>query len=244
MSDAAASETPPPSSVALPSPDQAEPVYVFKDPTTLSNWLIAVIALGVVIAAVSIFSNWLQLQFLWDVEGGAYDQAAIAAPAEQNDSRQQIVAIPFFAAIFATIVLFCFWIPRVARNARALGAKGMRISPGWAVGWYFIPFANLFMPYRAMKEIWKASKVPTAWEAVPRGAILPWWWGLFLISNMLGNAEFRLSLSAETMQQLILSTQVSIASDIAHIVASLAALTLVRQIQNMQTVARAATSEA
>ena len=30
-------------------------------------------------------------------------------------------------------------------------------SPGWAVGWYFIPFANLIKPYGVMDEIWDGS---------------------------------------------------------------------------------------
>ena len=28
----------------------------------------------------------------------------------------------------------------------------MTISAGWAIGWFFVPFANLVMPYQAMKE--------------------------------------------------------------------------------------------
>ena len=233
MSDTAASDAQ--GSPALPS---AEPVYVFKDPTTLSNWLIGVMAFGFVVGAISIFSSWMQLEFLWGVQSGAYDQGALTALAEQNDNRQRVVAGVYAVAIIASIVLFCFWIPRVSRNVRALGAKGMKISPRWAVGWYLIPIANLFMPYRAMKEIWRASKAPMAWETVKRGAILPWWWGLFLVSGMLGNMEFRLEMGATTLPQLTFSTQVSILSDIVYSIASLAAIALVREIRNMQATAR------
>lgn len=56
----------------------------------------------------------------------------------------------------------------------------MFISPGWAVGWYFVPFANLFKPLQAMKEIWlESNRAGTSYES--RGsAILGWWWGLFV----------------------------------------------------------------
>jgi hypothetical protein len=60
----------------------------------------------------------------------------------------------------ATVVIWMVWIHRANSNCRALGAQGMRFTPGWAVGYHFIPFVNLVMPYNAMAEIWRASANP------------------------------------------------------------------------------------
>ena len=136
--------------------------------------------------------------------------------------------------IIALIVVFCVWIHRANYNARQLGAADMTFTPGWAVGWYFIPIANLWKPYQAMKEIWKASANPAHWQDQPRGSILPAWWTFFLISNFLGNASFRLSLRATTLSELITASSISIANDVVDIIASLIALGLVRQIHRMQ----------
>jgi hypothetical protein len=98
------------------------------------------------------------------------------------------------------IVLFLMFKYRASKNARALGAKAMTITPGWAVGWYFIPFMNLFKPYQAMKEIYQASE-PTAgaldWKEATVPGFLGWWWGFWIVSNILSQAELRLSLREE-----------------------------------------------
>ena len=42
------------------------------------------------------------------------------------------------------------------------GAGGLRYTPGWAVGWLFVPFANLVVPYFVFTEIWRNSIPATA----------------------------------------------------------------------------------
>ena len=59
-------------------------------------------------------------------------------------------------AIFLGIT-FLKWIYRTNFNLRALSQERMSFTPGWSVGWYFVPIANLFKPYQAMKEIWANS---------------------------------------------------------------------------------------
>ena len=49
------------------------------------------------------------------------------------------------------------WTHRAARNLPALGAQRLQYTPGWAVGWFFIPLANLVMPYFVGAEIWRES---------------------------------------------------------------------------------------
>ena len=51
------------------------------------------------------------------------------------------------------MVLFFVWIRRANINADALVRSRMEFTPGWAVGWFFVPFANLFKPYQVMAEI-------------------------------------------------------------------------------------------
>ena len=84
-------------------------------------------------------------------------------------------------AALATAVFVSRWIYRANSNARALGAKEMAFTPGGAVGWYFVPIANLWKPYQAMREIWKASTGPLGWQRRPVSALLPCWWLLAIV---------------------------------------------------------------
>lgn len=87
-------------------------------------------------------------------------------------------------AALTTAVVVSRWIYRANSNARALGAREMAFTPGGAVGWYFVPIANLWKPYQAMREIWKASAGPLGWQRRPVSALLPCWWLLALVGPL------------------------------------------------------------
>ena len=213
----------PPSAIASPAG--------FRDPTTLTRWLTILIWTSAALALVGIVSTILEIKLLSDFQAG---QTLAPGEAESNDARQQMIAIARLPFILATVVVFAIWIYRAGYNARQLGAAGMQFSPGWAVGWYFIPILNLWKPYQAMKEIWKASAAPAGWQEYQRGPILPLWWGFFLFSNFLNNASFRISLFAKEIPQIVGADILATVADAVDIVASLIALALVRQIYRMQ----------
>src|SRR3546814_11195073 len=49
-----------------------------------------------------------------------------------------------------------------------------------SVGWFFVPIANLWMPFQAMRQLSKASAKPGDWEAAYTSALLAWWWLFWL----------------------------------------------------------------
>lgn len=99
------------------------------------------------------------------------------------------------AALFVTIVCFVVvgrWIYLTNANAHVLSSE-MTIKPGWAVGWFFVPIANLFMPYQGVKETWQEShEAAGLYEAAADSSLLRWWWGLWIATNILGNVTFML----------------------------------------------------
>jgi hypothetical protein len=207
----------------------------FKDPSNLTKWLTYLLYISIAIDLIAISSGILQYKLLTDLKSGVYSSTALAnVAAESNDKRQQIVGFFQLGIAITTMILFAKWIYRANFNARQLGAQGMKFSPGWSVGFYFIPILLLWKPYQAMKEIWQASKNPASWATVERGSILPWWWFFFLLAGMLGQATLRTSLRAKEINGLIESTGVAMASDLVSIPATIIALVLVKQIYAMQ----------
>ena len=86
-------------------------------------------------------------------------------------------------------VLFLVWMHQASKNAHALRGQGLLISPGWAVGWWFIPIASMWKPYQALTEIWRASDpaVPAGDESWRHRAVpgtFPLWWALYLLSGL------------------------------------------------------------
>lgn len=79
-----------------------------------------------------------------------YDQAAAA------DTIVDITTVLFYLLFVAIGVVFIIWQYRHAKNASALGARG-GLVPGWAIGGWFIPLANLVLPAVQMFQASKAS---------------------------------------------------------------------------------------
>ena len=108
---------------------------------------------------------------------------------------------PAEPAVWATIlasfvVLGCFvlvgrWIYLTNANAHALSSD-MTMRPGWAVGWFFVPLANLFMPYQGVKETWRESHEAAGLYDEMDSSLLPLWWGLWITTNILANLTFML----------------------------------------------------
>jgi uncharacterized protein DUF4328 len=94
----------------------------------------------------------------------------------------------------ATMVLFLVWTHQAAKNVRALGQQGLSYSPGWCVGWWFVPVASLWKPYQALKEIWRASDPasvsaePEAWKTGRVPTLFPAWWIAYLVNNFIATA--------------------------------------------------------
>ena len=103
-----------------------------------------------------------------------------------------IVAMVEGVALIASMVTVAMWIYRVNANAHSF-ADGLSITAGWDVGWFFVPFANLWKPFEGVKETWQASHDPVDWPLVPVPALLRVWWGCWLVANIVGNLSFRLS---------------------------------------------------
>lgn len=130
-------------------------------------------------------------------------------------------------------ILTLKWIYRVNLNAVVL-APAKEVSPAWSVGWFFVPFASVYMPFKAMRETWQISQTPDGWRTVPVPPLLRWWWALFLITNVLDNGGFRMSFKAETAGMLALSAQVSVISAMLTIPLILVLTSIVRQVTDAQ----------
>lgn len=175
----------------------------FIDSDTLTTWVRWLLYAQILVAVISMFSGYMEYQLLSDFENGVYSsQERAMAAGEASDQRQQLIALVYLAIFILSAIVILKWIYRAGHNARAIGAEGMKISPGWAVGWYFIPIATLWKPYQAMKEIWQASHSPTDWEKRDSGPFLAIWWVLWIVSNGLGQALFRMSMRAEEISEL------------------------------------------
>jgi len=110
------------------------------------------------------------------------------------------IGLLMFLVHIPTVVMFCVWLFRMGKNARALGARHMNYSAGWAVGSFFIPILNLFRPFQAVREIEQASDPhagPTDWHRVQPSGRVGLWWTFWLLSNFMAQVVTRMSWNSD-----------------------------------------------
>ncbi|SEH20139.1 protein of unknown function [Sphingopyxis sp. YR583] len=154
------------------------------------------------------------------------DEVELSPPAQLYAS----VALLSVAVTIATIIFFSMWIYRAAANVAAAEVVGFDYTPGWSVGWFFIPIANLVKPFQAMRQIWNASHGHRA-DALDHGnGLLTIWWATWLVSNIANNISTRLSLRADTIDDAQLATMFGIVGSVVSLILYPSALRLVDRI--------------
>jgi hypothetical protein len=121
-------------------------MYEFKDPTRLTR--IAIWVVGVYLGLNAADALFALASLL-----------GVPVQATLPDFMPDLAAAVNSLLIGVTLVSYVVVGRRIYRtnvNAPTFN-DGMSVTPGWAIGWFFVPVANLFKPYQAMKETWIAS---------------------------------------------------------------------------------------
>jgi len=100
----------------------------------------------------------------------SYTVESSIRPVWRDDFYEKIqIAESAFHLLFL-FLFFVIWIYRATFNLQLVFGR-QSISPGWAAGWNFIPFANFIMVYRAMANLWFHFSA----KPVRYGFLLLWW---------------------------------------------------------------------
>lgn len=219
--------------VAGDTPTQLPPPL--KDPERLLRPARLFVILFLGISIVSGGSHAMQLLFLERLEANRFSSdAELQTAADANDTRQVVVSVIDIAIFTLTYILVGRWIYFSSKNVRAFGAVGLTIRPGWAVGWYFIPIANLWKPYQAMKELWQASSEPSDWARQRPPSLLPTWWSLWIAMNINAQVLGRLSANAVSIADFKTAAVVGITNAALKTALCVVFLKLIGQITRLQ----------
>jgi hypothetical protein len=139
-----------------------------------------------------------------------------------------------------SVIVVSVWIYQAHMNLDAMGVYGRKITPGWAVGWFFVPVANLFKPLEAMRQLWKGSD-PTprqqSWKRNPSSALLGWWWAFWLFANLVSNLSFNayaLAMQTRKVEDYHQAAGVSIVASAFWILAGVLLIVIIWSIDSRQ----------
>jgi hypothetical protein len=130
---------------------------------------------------------------------------ALGEEAGSKYAAQRLIGVVEPLLLLIIWPTFCRWIYLAHQNLPALGARNLRITSGWAIGTFFVPVLNLWVPYQAMQDLAKASRSPGQWRLEPASVRVVLWWILWLVVEIVLNALIRLQswASVPDLQTLI-----------------------------------------
>lgn len=179
-----------------------------------AKYAIILVILVTLMDLVSAFSSYLQLEILYDLKEGYFvSEAALTS----NDNREQFIAFLYMVVLLISIIVFIRWFRRAYYNLHLHDARCQH-SEGWAAGCWFVPVLSLFRPYQIMKELEvKTSRMlssATGKVVQANTMVIGFWWAIWIINNYIGNYIFKMSFKANTLENFILTSQVSIVSSL------------------------------
>lgn len=208
-----------------------------RDTQRLSYILKIALLVNFCLVALGLWSTMLEIALIERIANGStVSQLDIAS----NDARQQIIGQIQFTVYVVCAIFFLQWTYFLARNARNLGGSSLNISPGWAVGWYFVPFASLWKPYQAIKNISRVlrSDISLDIRQAKRPLILPIWWAFWVAHTYIfspkGKDLIVLLIGSPTASEILDISRRELVSLLFELPATLTCLILVNVLQKMQ----------
>lgn len=149
----------------------------------VANLTVLLLILFTFVTIVNVGTGLRELSLLLRAWGGSPVSAAeVSGLVAAREALAQLQALTFL--LCAPFVLI--WVYQAASGARAIGAGKMAISPSAAVAAFFVPVTNLWLPYRALTETWRASHDPYGRRDRPTPLLLRAWWASWVACLLVG----------------------------------------------------------
>ena len=193
---------------------------------------IILIIVVMIFSVISLFSDSLEYGLLTSSE-------ITSEAAESNDTRQRIIAIFSLIAYIISIVTFISWFRRAYYNLHSK-INNLDNSEAAAAYSWFIPIVNLYKPQNIMKEIFEETELfleqnIEKYNAPTNISKVQLWWTFWIVVNILSNIQFRMSLNADTIDELINSNIFSMIISILSIPLAIVTINVIKEYSKIET---------
>jgi hypothetical protein len=145
--------------------------------------------------------------------------------ASRFDTVTGIAALVEFLALIVAAIFFIRWFNLMYRSLDSLCPGARRYATWWSIGGWFIPIMSLFRPKQMLNDMVRcAYGAQTApwWASV--------WWGMFVFASIAGNIDGRVSINAETIDEIQASTTFDIFATAIYVATAPLAIIVVRRL--------------
>ncbi len=205
--------------------------YRFRSASKLGTPLVILLGVNVLLAVVMVVLRLSEIGLLQRIGRG---QLVSAEEAARSDDRVAAVAITSLVALLVTGIVWIVWQYRSQANLHASRLRQLGYTPGWVIGWWLIPFANLVKPFQTVRELWKASSGADAWWLSPTWPLIGWWWAAWIAALVLGRVATAVFNGAATLETLVSSSWLYLVYEVVVIIGAVLAIAIVRAVIQRQ----------
>jgi hypothetical protein len=169
----------------------------------------------------------------------AGDFTDIVQRANDADDFVDGAAAFFGVTQLVVAVLFIIWMYRAAKNNEALDRRQPRFSPGWSIGAWFIPLANLVIPVIIVQDLWRGAtpEIPRGdvrWRDARGSALVALWWAVWILSLLRFVASSSGFHDDDTLDDIETSNWIALVGVVASAAAAVLAVFVVRGLARRQ----------
>jgi hypothetical protein len=215
----------------LPQPDLAPQPHVFlRSPRGLATATSVLLGVVAVIDLFALYAGTVMHAVAGDLLSRSSDEI------DRADALYEVAGNLQLLGTVATAVVFIVWFHRVRTNADVFAQDVCTRSPGWAIGAWFIPVGNLWLPFGIARDIWTASAQTSpdgSWRKVSHAPIRAWWtaWVAALLVNRFGSTMEKNATTPDALQR---AADVVMLADALNLAAAALAILFVRKLTAMQ----------
>jgi hypothetical protein len=157
--------------------------------------------------------------------------------ATANDNRMTAASRAYLVLLVLAAIAWLRWQHRAYANLLLGGSREAEYTPGWSVGYWFVPFINFIRPYQVTRELWLRSSNGNRLKHLQgeyTPALIGWWWGLWIATGMLSRFVRRLATDDPRLDQLVSLTNYGMAIDVMSAVSGVLAILVIGTIANLQ----------
>lgn len=216
-------------------PGQGSPYGAYRE---TGPWvMIVTICLGIYLVGslILVLTSWMELN---NINAGNYDEFY---DEESFIDRADMLVGSFIQYFFYVIAfLWGVWINKTCKNAWLInsrdGATAMyrgreSFTPGWAVGWYFMPVLSLWKPYQTMAWIRDASQKPLG---LTMGKLVGLWWTFWILGAVVQAVMITIFNQAETTQDIGMAHRLFVATSPFDFLSTIFAALVVLRMSKIQ----------
>ncbi len=193
----------------LPPPIQTVAPPMWRSTRGLATALTVLFWIAAADAVFGVIAYANRVNFINDVLDGNFGFDVVQKADDADNLAGAAVGVMLLLSL-AIFVLIVIWMWRAAKNNEALGRANPRLGPGWAIGGWFIPLANIVIPVLILQDLWRGSDSSVArgdpnWRTRSGSSLIGWYWAAHVVSYIRfgvgrGNARINVRTQMEDLR--------------------------------------------